>query len=170
MSCCNSNSKKSESSCCEPAKGCCILGLLVRWAVIALGVYVAAHTSKGIAYDNEQTLAVVVVVLSLLNLFVKPLLVLFTLPFVVMSFGLGLWLINAGLLMLTAKLVSGFMVESFTSALWGSLVISALSLLVHILSHKAKKGCGCGPNCQCASGQSCVIDIDKDDDSGSCCR
>ncbi len=147
MSCC-SNKKKSESACCTGVAIASVIGLLVRWAVIALGVYVAAHTSKGISYNSDQTLVLVVLVLSLLNLFIKPLLVFFTFPLVVLSLGAAVWLINAGLLMLTAHFVPGFVVDSFLSALWGALVISALSLLVNALvarrSSYGKEDCGCG--------------------------
>ena len=149
-----------------------MLGLLFRWVVIAAGVFVAAHTSKGISYDNNQTLALVVLVLSLLNLFAKPLLVFFALPFVLVTFGIGLWFINAGLLMLTAKLVEGFHVESFFVALWGSLVISALSLLAGLVcKHMEDSNCRCCSHCGCrknkGEGDSCCQNKNEGD---SCCR
>jgi putative membrane protein len=113
--------------------------LLMRWLVLALGVVIAAHTSKGISYTGPDcmgphgfgTLALVVVVLSFFNLVFKPVLVLFTLPFVVLSLGLGLWFINALLFMLAAKVVPGFVVAGFSSALWGALVVSVVSLVMN---------------------------------------
>ena len=107
--------------------------LLYTWVLIALGVLIAAHTSANISYDNSATLFVVVVVLSVLNLFLKPLLVLFTLPFVIISLGLGVWLINAFLLIITSKLVNGFEVASLGAAMWGALVISLTSLVANLL-------------------------------------
>ena len=92
----------------------------------------AAHTSVGISYDSFATLVVVVLILSVLNLFVKPLLILFTLPFVIVSLGLGIWLINAILLLLVGKIVGGFEVASLGSALWGALVISLTSLVANL--------------------------------------
>ncbi len=94
---------------------------------------VAAHTSEGIKYDNMGALFAVVIMLSVLNLVLKPLLILFTLPFVVLSLGLGLWFINALLFLLAGKLVSGFEVASFPSALWGALVVSLTSVLTNVL-------------------------------------
>ena len=106
--------------------------LLYTWFLFALGVLIAAHTSANISYDSSATLFVVVVVLSVLNLFLKPLLVLFTLPFVIISLGLGVWLINAFLLIITSKLVNGFEVASLGAAMWGALVISLTSLMANL--------------------------------------
>ena len=107
--------------------------LLQSSLLIAIGVLVAAHTSEGIKYDNMGALFAVVIMLSVLNLVLKPLLILFTLPFVVLSLGLGLWFINALLFLLAGKLVSGFEVASFPSALWGALVVSLTSVLTNVL-------------------------------------
>ncbi len=113
----------------------------VRMVVIAIGVVIAAHTSRGISYHGPGslgpngwgTLALVVVALTLFNMVLKPLLVVFTLPFVLVTFGLGLWVINALLFLLAGAVVPGFEVASFASALWGALVVSAVSLLVYLL-------------------------------------
>lgn len=145
------------------------MSLLMRWGVLALGVFVAAHTSKGVSYDSNETLAVVVLVLSLLNLFLRPILVLLTLPFVVLTGGIGLWLINAGLLLLTDKFVTGFQVAGFWAALWASLVMSAVALLVGIVGSRMKGKCGgkCSGNCQCKTKDKNTIDIEGG--PGSCC-
>jgi putative membrane protein len=111
----------------------------MRWLVMALGVVIAAHTSRGISYTGLNclgphgfgTLALVVVVLSFFNMVFKPVLVLFTLPFVVLTLGLGLWIINAFLFMLAAMVVPGFVVASFSSALWGALVVSVVSMVMN---------------------------------------
>lgn len=107
--------------------------LIQSWLLIALGVLIAASTSAGIRYDGLSTLIIVVLLLSMLNVFLKPLLVFFTLPFVIFSMGLGLWLINALLLLLVGQLVPGFEVASYLSAMWGSLVISLVSLITNLL-------------------------------------
>mgnify|MGYP006193178387 FL=1 len=92
----------------------------------------AAFTSSGIDFDSGATLILVVFLLSLFNLILKPVLVLFTLPFIIFTLGFGLWIINALLLLLVSELVPGFYVDSFLSALWGSLVISMTSLITNI--------------------------------------
>ncbi len=96
----------------------------MRWAILAVGVALSAVIVPGITYDSGVTLLVVVVLLSLFNAILKPVLVIFTLPFVVLSLGLGIWLINALLFLAVSKLVDGFYVHDFWSALWGALIVS----------------------------------------------
>lgn len=106
------------------------LNLLIRWTVLALGVALSARIVPGIGYDSGTTLLVVVALLSLFNAILKPLLVLFTLPFVILSLGLGIWLINAGLFLGVSRLVPGFTVRDFWAALWGALIVSVTNLVL----------------------------------------
>jgi putative membrane protein len=93
-------------------------------------VALSAWLVPGITCDSGLTLLVVVVLLSLFNAILKPLLVVFTLPFVVLTLGLGIWLINAFLLLAVSKLVEGFHVRDFWAALWGALIISATTMVL----------------------------------------
>jgi putative membrane protein len=106
------------------------VNLLVRWVVLALGVALSTKIVPGISYDSGTTLLVVVLVLSLLNVVVKPLLLLFTLPFIVLTLGLGIWLVNALLLYFVGRLVDGFHVDGFVAALLGALIISLTNLIM----------------------------------------
>lgn len=112
--------------------------LLVRWIVLALGVMLATRLVSGIAYDDRVTLLVVVVLLSFFNAILKPLLVLFTLPFIIVTMGLGVVVINALLFLLVGRLVDGFQVAGFWSALGGSLVVSITNLIVSSLMKGAR--------------------------------
>ena len=103
---------------------------LVRWGVLALGVALAAHIVPGIGYHDFATLVVVVLLLSFFNLFLKPLMVLFTLPFIVLTMGLGLIVINALLFLFVGRLVNGFYVASFWSALGGACVVSVTNFVM----------------------------------------
>ena len=105
--------------------------LLLRWTVLALGVTIATRIVPGIRCDNGQTLLVVVLLLSFFNAILKPLLVLFTLPFILFTLGLGLVVINALLFLLVGKLVDGFHVESFWSAAGGAVVVSLTSFILN---------------------------------------
>ncbi len=102
--------------------------LVLRWAFLAMGVALAAKIVPGISCADGSTLFLVVILLSLFNAFLKPLLVLFTLPLVVLSAGFGLWLINAFLLWGTSRFVSGFHVDGLWAALLGSLIISLTNM------------------------------------------
>ena len=105
-----------------------MLGTLVRWLILTLAVWVAAHLVPGITYDHWQNLLIAALVLGILNAFVKPILMLISLPLIFVTFGFFLVLINALLLMATSWLVPGLHVTSFWSALGGSLVVSIVGL------------------------------------------
>lgn len=103
--------------------------LLVRWGILAIGVWLATKLVDGIHYDDGGTLILVVLVLSLFNAILKPLLVLFTLPFILLTLGLGVIVINALLFLFVGRLIEGFYVESFWSALFGALIVSITNLV-----------------------------------------
>ena len=72
-----------------------MLGTLVRWLILTLAVWVSAYVVPGIAYDHWQNLLIAALVLGILNAFVKPILMLISLPLIFVTFGLFLVLINA---------------------------------------------------------------------------
>jgi putative membrane protein len=103
--------------------------LMVRWLVLALGVMLASAIVPGIDYGDGGTLLLVALLLSFLNAVLKPLLVLFTLPFIFVTMGLGMIVINAFLFLLAGRLVHGFHVAGFWSAVGGALVVSFTNLV-----------------------------------------
>ena len=108
--------------------------LFLRWAILALGVMLATKLGLGIRCDSGSTLLVVVVLLSFFNAILKPLMVLFTLPFILLTLGLGMVVINALLFLLVARVVDGFYVASFWSAVGGAIVVSVTNLVLNILT------------------------------------
>jgi len=104
--------------------------LVIRWLIMALGVTLATKLVNGISYDSTQTLIVVVVLLSFLNAIIRPLLLLFTLPFIIFTLGLGVLVINALLFLFVGKLVEGFHVAGFWPAVWGALVVSITNMVL----------------------------------------
>jgi putative membrane protein len=107
-----------------------LLQLFLRWVVLALGVTLATKIVPGITCADGTTLVAVVVLLSFFNAILKPLLVLFTLPFILVTLGLGVVVINALLFMFVGRLVDGFAVAGFWPAVGGSLVVSITNLLL----------------------------------------
>jgi len=112
--------------------------LFKSWLLIALGVLLASNTTSGIRYVDGQALFFAVLLLSLCNVVLKPILMLFSLPFIILTFGIGIWLINALLFLLVGNLVPGFYVDSFGNALWGALVVSLTSGIANLLFGSAK--------------------------------
>jgi putative membrane protein len=92
-----------------------------------------ARMLSGIEIRDYGQALLAAFVLSVLNLLVRPLLVIFTLPLLVITLGLFVWVINAWLLMLTSKIVGGFRVDGFRSALLASLLLSLFTLGASIL-------------------------------------
>ena len=105
--------------------------LLVRWAILALGVVIAAHVVSGIHYRDFGSLLIAVLLLSFFNAILRPVLVLFTLPFIIVTMGLGILVINAFLFLFVGHIVDGFTVEGFWPAVWGSIVLSLTNLFAN---------------------------------------
>ncbi len=104
--------------------------LVLRWAILAVGVVLATKLVPGIYYNDGATLVAVVLLLSFFNAILKPLLVLFTLPFILLTMGLGVIVINALLFLFVGHLVDGFRVDGFWSAVGGALIVSITNLLL----------------------------------------
>jgi len=104
--------------------------LLVRWLILALGVVIATRLVPGINCSGLGALLWAVVLLSFLNAILRPLLILFTLPFIIITMGLGIVVINAFLFLFVGRLVDGFSVSGFWPAVGGSLVLSATNFLL----------------------------------------
>lgn len=110
-----------------------LLQLLIRWLVLAVGVTIATRLIPGLRCDDGTTLLVVVILLSFFNAILKPLLVLFTLPFILLTMGLGMVVINALLFLLVGSLVDGFHVNGFWPALGGAVIVSVTNMLASML-------------------------------------
>lgn len=113
------------------------------WLVLAAAVLFAAWALAGISCANLLTLLLVAAVISLLNTFLKPLLLLASIPFLAATFGLGtvlvLWLINSFFLYFAGALFNGFHVASFGTAMLGAIFIGAAQFCLNLLFGIQKK-------------------------------
>jgi putative membrane protein len=107
-----------------------LLPFLLHWAVTALSLWVAGRVFKGLRFDSGRTLLISALLLGLANAVVRPILVVLTLPLTLLTFGLFLLVINALMLMLVARLVRGFTISGFGTALFASLFVAFLSLVI----------------------------------------
>ncbi|HMJ91488.1 MAG TPA: phage holin family protein [Candidatus Acidoferrum sp.] len=109
---------------------------LQRWAISTVAVLIAAHVVPGIEYHGVLKLFIATLVLGLLNSFLRPVLMLLSLPLLIVTLGLFTIVINALLLLLVSALVGkdNFSVDGFAAAFWGALVISIVSLILNSLT------------------------------------
>jgi putative membrane protein len=108
-------------------------GLLLRWLIQTLAILAAAYILKGIDVTGFVPALAAAAILGILNAFVRPLLLLLTLPLNILSLGLFTFVINAFLLKIASFAIEGFTVQGFWAALFGSLFISLVSALLSLL-------------------------------------
>lgn len=101
-------------------------GFVLRTVINALGLAVAALLIPGIVIRGLLTLLVAAMLMGLVNALLRPLVVIVTLPITIVTFGLFLLVINAGLFALVAALLDGFEVAGFFAALLGWLIVSLI--------------------------------------------
>ena len=104
---------------------------LIKILVCAVNVFILAYILPGIEIKDMLTALFVAAVLSLLDGFVKPLLILLTLPATLLTLGLFLFVINACIILIDAHFVHGFKVESFWHAMLFSILLSFFNSFVH---------------------------------------
>ena len=99
---------------------------LVRWFFTTIAVATAAHVT-GMRYDSLGSLVGAALLLGIVNALVRPVLLLLSLPFILVTLGFFILVINALLLWMVGSIVPGFHVETFHTAFFGALIISVVS-------------------------------------------
>ena len=108
-------------------------GLVIRWLVSALALYLTSQIVRGIEIDGIVPLLFAAVTIGVLNAVVRPLVLLLTLPLNVLTLGLFTLVVNAGMLWMASQVVIGFRVHGFWSALGGWLLMSFFTFLINLL-------------------------------------
>ncbi len=119
---------------------------VIRWLVTTIAVLVAAHLIPGISYDGWGALLGASLLLGIINAFVRPILLLLSLPFIIITMGLFIFVINALLLLLVSQIVPAFQVAGFWSAFFGAIIIGLVSWIlssffrgsdgkIHVITH-----------------------------------
>lgn len=119
---------------------------VIRWLVTTVAVMAASSIVHGIRYDNATSLIGAALLLGILNAFVRPVLLILSVPLILLTLGLFILVVNAFMLFIVPGIVTGFHVDSFGSAFWGSIIISIVSWIlsaffkgsdgrVHVLTH-----------------------------------
>lgn len=105
-----------------------MLGFLVRAVLVALGLWLATAWVPGVSIDTPATLLLAGVLLGVVNSIVRPIAILLTLPMTIVTLGLFLLVINAGMVALVAWMLPGMHVTGFWAAFWTSIVVSLVSM------------------------------------------
>jgi putative membrane protein len=116
----------------QPSRGERLVAFLIRWALLAIAVWVAGKLIDGIRLEGWESTLLVALILGLLNAILKPLLMLVTLPLTIMTLGLFVLVINTALLGLTAWIAGKFdsvvfSIDGFWDAFFGALIISIVT-------------------------------------------
>ena len=104
--------------------------LLIKWLLSAAALLLVAYIYQGVEVRSFTAALVAAFVIGLLNTFVRPVLVILTLPVTVLTLGLFLFIINALMFWAAAGVLSGFHVRDFTAALIGSLIYSVIGIVI----------------------------------------
>lgn len=107
--------------------------LLLQWALSAVSLWAASLVFNGIRFNSSSALIFSALLLGFVNAIVRPVLIVLTLPLTVLTLGLFLLVINAAMLLLVASMVRGFTISGFWTALFASIFISVLNLLLGTL-------------------------------------
>ena len=101
-----------------------MIGFWARLLVTSVGLLIASQLVPGIEFSGVPSLFFAAFVLGGVNAVIRPLVILFTIPFTLITLGFFLFIVNAAMLGLSAFLVPGFSVAGFSSALFGSIIVS----------------------------------------------
>ena len=101
-----------------------------RWAVTTIAVMVASSVIRGIRYDTVAALIGASLLLGILNAFVRPFLLILSVPLILVTLGFFILILNALLLLVVPSIVVGFHVDGFWNAFWGAIIISIVSWIL----------------------------------------
>ena len=109
-----------------------MFGFVLRWSVNLLALVIAGSVMPGIRIESLEMGIIAAGILSIVNAVIRPVVLILTLPINLLSLGLFTLVINAAMLMLVAAMVPGFVIESFSAAFFGAIIISLISWLANI--------------------------------------
>ena len=116
-----------------------MIGLIIRWVINALALGITSQIINGIEAHSIMALFVAALVLGILNALLRPIFLFLTLPLNILSLGLFTFVINAFLLWMTGRVVSGFEVRGFLAAFIGSILLAIVSTVFnYILSDRGR--------------------------------
>ena len=107
--------------------------LVLTWALNSFALFIVMQLIPGIQINQFQNLLLATVVIALLNVFLRPVIILLTLPVTVLTLGLFTFVINGAIFYLAAQIVPGFSITGFGSAVLAALLFSLFSFVLNLL-------------------------------------
>lgn len=108
-----------------------MIRITIKWLALTASIMVTSYLIDGISVDGISSALLAAAVLGILNVFLRPIALILTLPVNILSLGLFTFIINAFLLIITSRLIPGFNVNGFWTAILGSLLISVVSWVIN---------------------------------------
>jgi putative membrane protein len=106
-----------------------MIGLVIRLLITAVALWLASKVVPGMVISGAGTMIGAALVLGIVNALVRPVAIILTLPLTILTLGLFLLVVNAGMLGLVAAMFDGFSLSGFWSALFGAVFVSLFSWL-----------------------------------------
>lgn len=111
------------------------MGFILKLLVTSLAVFFGAYILDGVFLDGFPTAILVALFIGFLNVFLRPILIILTIPITLLTFGLFLLVINAVIILLADYALSGFTVNTFASAVLFSILVSIITWLLEAIAN-----------------------------------
>jgi len=105
----------------------------LSWSINIISFFIVSRLINGFHFQNFMSIFLTSIAFGIVNAMLKPLLIFLSLPFMLVTFGIFLFVINAALLEVVAFFVRGFSIDSFLTAIVGSLLLSLISFIISLI-------------------------------------
>lgn len=106
--------------------------ILLHWPIFTLALWISSSFFNGIEFQTIESIFISSLILTALNLFIKPIVLVLALPLAVLSFGLVVPFLNGLFILLVAEFINGFYVDSYLTSVLASISVSILSIVTQI--------------------------------------
>jgi len=111
-----------------------MIRIIIKWLTLTAAIMLTSYLIDGISVDGIPSAFLAAAVLGILNVFLRPIALILTLPVNIISIGLFTFVINAFMLIITSELIPGFNVKGFWTAIIGSFLISIVSWVINMFA------------------------------------
>jgi len=112
---------------------------IVRALFAALGLWISTKLVRGVRVDGLETLIFAALLLGIVNAFIRPIIVILTLPLTIVTLGLFLLVVNAGMILLVSALLRGFQVHGFGAGILAAVITGITSWIGHLLVREGRR-------------------------------